>query len=112
MIYIIECNIILEINVIVFSHQQSLLWARVPMVCSKIRRCENKDSEDGEDDSFEEPWQWWSNFHERLEWDKKIGVVLEISANLPSQEIIKRWLGEPIKAIILPTAIFHTNKKG
>lgn len=96
------------------SHHQSLIWARVPMACSKTMkniRLSGKD-EDDDEEAFEEPWQWWSKFHERLEWDKKVGVVLEISADLPSQEIVKRWLGEPVKAIVVPTSIFHTNKKG
>lgn len=97
------------------SQHPSLLWARVPMACSKtIRslRANDKECEDDDEQAFEETWLWWSKFHECLEWDKRIGVVLEISADLPSQDIIKRWLGEPVKAIIVPTSIFHTNKKG
>lgn len=85
------------------------------MACSKTMRrikLSNKESEEDEEEAFEEPWQWWSKFHERLEWDKRIGVVLEITADLPSQDIVKRWLGEPVKAIVVPTSIFHTNKKG
>lgn len=39
-------------------------------------------------------------------------VALEIGADLPSNHVIDRWLGEPIKAAILPTSIFLTNKKG
>lgn len=31
---------------------------------------------------------------------------------MPSDAVIDKWLGEPIKAAILPTSIFLTNKKG
>lgn len=31
---------------------------------------------------------------------------------MPSDAVIEKWLGEPIKAAILPTSIFLTNKKG
>ena len=37
---------------------------------------------------------------------------MEISAELPSEEELERWYGEPIKAAILPTSLFLTNKKG
>lgn len=68
--------------------------------------------DDFEDDPWNETWYWWSKFHERLEWEKRVGVVLELSADLPSQRVIDRWLGEPVKAIVIPTHLFHNNKKG
>ncbi|XP_030022662.2 protein arginine N-methyltransferase 5 [Manduca sexta] len=98
------------------SHHPSLIWACVPMVCNRTLRGSNPEDNnkncDNDEKAWNEPWNWWSGFHERLEWDKRVGVVLELSADLPSQDIVKRWLGEPVKAIILPTSIFHNNKKG
>ena len=44
--------------------------------------------------------------------NKKISIALEISENLPSSAAIDRWCGEPVKAAILSTSIFLTNKKG
>lgn len=38
--------------------------------------------------------------------------AVEIGADMPSDEVVDKWLGEPIKAAILPTSIFLTNKKG
>lgn len=38
--------------------------------------------------------------------------AVEMGADLPSDAVIDKWLGEPIKAAILPTSIFLTNKKG
>lgn len=39
-------------------------------------------------------------------------VAIEIGADIPSESVIDKWLGEPIKAAILPTSTFLTNKKG
>lgn len=38
--------------------------------------------------------------------------MLELTADLPPQSILERWVGEPVKAVIAPTSIFLTNKKG
>ena len=43
---------------------------------------------------------------------KKLGVALELSADLPSPEVLDGWCGEPVKALVVPTSIFLTNKKG
>lgn len=39
-------------------------------------------------------------------------LCAEITEDLPSRDVLLRWLGEPVKAIIVPTSIFLTNKKG
>uniref|UniRef100_A0A672LNB0 Protein arginine N-methyltransferase 5 n=1 Tax=Sinocyclocheilus grahami TaxID=75366 RepID=A0A672LNB0_SINGR len=46
------------------------------------------------------------------DYNKRICLAIEIGADLPSDTLIDKWLGEPIKAAILPTSIFLTNKKG
>ncbi|XP_028169658.1 protein arginine N-methyltransferase 5 [Ostrinia furnacalis] len=94
------------------SHFSSWIWVQVPLVCTKTLRSVPECDEDDEESAWNEPWLWWSKFHERLNYDKRVGVVLELSADLPSQELLKRWLGEPVKAIVIPTSIFHNNKKG
>lgn len=38
--------------------------------------------------------------------------AIEVGADMPTNAVIDKWLGEPIKAAILPTRIFLTNKKG
>lgn len=42
----------------------------------------------------------------------RLSKAIEIGADVPSDTVIDKWLGEPIKATILPTSIFLTNKKG
>lgn len=34
-----------------------------------------------------------------------------MSADLPSQQEIERWIGEPVKCLLISTSIFLTNKK-
>ena len=46
------------------------------------------------------------------DYNKRLSVALEITADMPSDEVLQRWLAEPIKAVILSTNIFLTNKKG
>lgn len=41
-----------------------------------------------------------------------VAEALEIGPDVPSDTVIDKWLGEPIKAAVLPTSIFLTNKKG
>ncbi|XP_068280746.1 protein arginine N-methyltransferase 5 [Nyctibius grandis] len=38
--------------------------------------------------------------------------ALEVGADLPAGPALERWLGEPVRAAVLPTALFLTNKKG
>ena len=57
-------------------------------------------------------WTWWNKFHSVANIEKKIGLALEITAELPDECILDRWLGEPIRCAIVPTSIFLTNKKG
>uniref|UniRef100_A0A669F6C6 Protein arginine N-methyltransferase 5 n=1 Tax=Oreochromis niloticus TaxID=8128 RepID=A0A669F6C6_ORENI len=46
------------------------------------------------------------------DYNKRICLAVEIGPDMPSDTVIDKWLGEPIKAAILPTSIFLTNKKG
>ncbi|CAH2100096.1 unnamed protein product [Euphydryas editha] len=92
------------------SHHLTLIWVSVPMVCN--RTLKTNSNTENEKEAWNEPWLWWTKFHERMGWDKRVGVVIELSADLPSQEVLKRWLGEPIKAVIVPTSLFISNKKG
>jgi len=54
----------------------------------------------------------WNTFRSLCNFERRVGVALEVSADLPSQEKINRWLGEPIHCLILSTSLFLTNKKG
>ncbi|RLN51899.1 hypothetical protein BBJ29_009646 [Phytophthora kernoviae] len=64
------------------------------------------------DEALTDPWEAWDALRTRCEYHPKLHVALEVTADLPSPEEIQRWLGEPVKAAIIPTNIFLTNRKG
>lgn len=57
-------------------------------------------------------WKLWSSFSTACDYHRSVYLALELSADLPDQQVLDRWLGEPIKAVIAPTSIFLTNKAG
>ena len=44
------------------------------------------------------------------EFHPNVGVALELTEVLPSASEMERWQGEPVKAVILPTNIFLSNR--
>lgn len=54
----------------------------------------------------------WNKFRSLCDYNKRLGVVLELTANLPPPQVIDRWLGEPVRALVVSTSLFLTNKKG
>ncbi|RMX64522.1 hypothetical protein DD238_004212 [Peronospora effusa] len=70
------------------------------------------ETHEEEDDDSSDPWEAWDSLRARCEYHPKLHVALEITADLPSAEEIQRWLGEPVKAAIIATNVFLTNRKG
>ncbi|XP_050447264.1 protein arginine N-methyltransferase 5 [Cataglyphis hispanica] len=85
------------------------IWIQVPME-NPIRQAYSYRAEDCPAD--ENPWEWWNTFRTICDYNKKLGVALIVSHDVPEMEEIDKWLGEPVKCLILPTTIFLTNKKG
>uniref|UniRef100_A0A672LKZ8 Protein arginine N-methyltransferase 5 n=1 Tax=Sinocyclocheilus grahami TaxID=75366 RepID=A0A672LKZ8_SINGR len=104
------------LNHIHTGHHSCMFWISVPLLAPEDTRedlIENesfKQMEDGSND--EKTWAWWHSFRTLCDYNKRICLAIEIGADLPSDTLIDKWLGEPIKAAILPTSIFLTNKKG
>lgn len=59
----------------------------------------------------EDTWQWWNKFRSYADYNFKFRVALELSADIPSEEEILRWLGEPVDMLIIPADIFINNSK-
>eukprot|EP00005_Dracoamoeba_jomungandri_P006704 CAMPEP_0174262836 /NCGR_PEP_ID=MMETSP0439-20130205/15796_1 /TAXON_ID=0 /ORGANISM="Stereomyxa ramosa, Strain Chinc5" /LENGTH=571 /DNA_ID=CAMNT_0015347827 /DNA_START=9 /DNA_END=1721 /DNA_ORIENTATION=+ len=81
------------------------LWLRIPLVAPCL---EDEEAETIEND----PWEWWNRMRMLCEHSPRLSVALEITADLPSDEILDKWIGEPIRAVIISTEIFLTNKFG
>ncbi|BFZ13310.1 hypothetical protein BsWGS_16351 [Bradybaena similaris] len=96
------------------SYYQQQYWIHVSLV-SNADQCD--DVIEGvdpsmEDDTVEDTWMWWNKFRSLCDYNKRLGVVLELTANLPPPQVIDRWLGEPVRALVVSTSLFLTNKKG
>lgn len=93
----------------------------------------NEKNDDDDDHAELQPWLWWNKIAQLLDYHSKVYPVLgetektivcnvfrltyfeslvELSADVPSERAQQRWLGEPVRAVILPTKIFTTNAKG
>lgn len=59
-----------------------------------------------------DPWEAWNTLRTMCEFHPKIGVALEVTMDLPEEVELERWIGEPITAVMIPTSVFLTNKKG
>lgn len=60
----------------------------------------------------EDTWHWWNHFRCLANFEKKLSLALELTADLPDSDAIDRWLGEPVKCLVVPTHLFMSNKKG
>lgn len=112
------------INHIQKGHHSQAFWMRVPLVSAADEVDEVVDDDDNNDGNGGKPgelngptepqdtWAWWNSFRSLCDYNKRISLALELSVDLPSEEVIQKWLGEPIKAVVLHTSTFLTNKKG
>lgn len=64
-----------------------------------------EDQQDIESD--DESWTRWNHFRTIADFNPRITVVLEISAKIPSEAELNRWLGEPVVHIIIPCYLFQ-----
>ena len=58
------------------------------------------------------PWQWWNRVRCLCSHSSKLGLILEIPSSMPSQDCLDRWVGEPVRAVMLSTKVFQSNKRG
>lgn len=80
------------------------VWINIPMVHPSQYSPLAEEKHDS--------WQWWNNFRTYCSYDKRVGVVLEMPdiEHLPTPEEVNRWIGEPVRALIIPTSLFLMNQ--
>lgn len=96
------------------------LWVRVPLASTPEPPADGEGSDDGAESAARplaarsrgDPWEGWNALRQHGECHPRLSVALEVTADLPSPAAIARWAGEPIKAAVLPTSIFLTNRAG
>lgn len=98
------------------------LWLRIPLVSPELQAAERIGT-DEEDAVFlkrdpvtgrplNDSWEWWNMFRTLCEHHSQLSVALDITSSLPSPSSLKRWTGEPLRAAIIHTSAFLTNKRG
>ncbi|ESO87913.1 hypothetical protein LOTGIDRAFT_194048 [Lottia gigantea] len=100
---------------LISSYFQQHFWIHVPLTSSKDQVddvFDNGGMKNNIEQEFDDTWEWWNTFRTLCDSNKRLGVALELTADLPSTVILNRWIGEPVKVLILSTSIFITNKKG
>ncbi|ACO69780.1 protein arginine methyltransferase [Micromonas commoda] len=85
------------------------LWVRVPLVdpaslASAVDACTRRRIHD--------PFEAWAFLRAACEGHPQLGVCLHVGASLPSDGELARWIGEPVRAIVVAEDAFTTNKRG
>lgn len=59
----------------------------------------------------QDSWLWWNSFRRAADFNSKLRLVLELNeAERPSLDVVLRWLGEPVEAIVIPSTMFIRNR--
>lgn len=86
------------------------IFIQMPMYKRRVDvEIENEEALSDEENST---WSRWRAVRSMCEESTRLGVILEMAADLPSEDEIERWLSEPIRALVVPTDLFLTNKAG
>ncbi|XP_077414471.1 protein arginine N-methyltransferase 5 [Vanacampus margaritifer] len=104
------------LNHLLSGHHTTNFWIRVPLMAPEDMREDLIENEPvtciDETTIDEKTWNWWHSFRTLCDYNKRVCLAIEVGADIPSETVIDKWFGEPIKAAILPTSIFLTNKTG
>ncbi|XP_055696144.1 protein arginine N-methyltransferase 5 isoform X2 [Lutzomyia longipalpis] len=96
---------------IISTYSKCVILIEVPMVDPNAV-AQQWRSDVGEDDSAsgEDTWLWWNRFRLQSDFNGKHRLSLVLSADIPSQDEILRWLGEPVDYLVVSSDIFIQNK--
>lgn len=86
----------------------SSLWLRIPVALPT----RNDSSTTQPVVPAEDPWEWWNTVRFACDHRSCLGVALEVGLDIPLPETLARWWGEPVKAVMLRTESFVTNRRG
>ncbi|EGD83688.1 hypothetical protein PTSG_04292 [Salpingoeca rosetta] len=103
------CNLASITNPFVHSAEQIATWIHVK---TRAPQPPSDTDEQQEAEPARSTWHWWNQFRSLCTPCTRMGLALELSANICDEEEQERWLGEPVKCVVIPTGIFLTNAKG
>uniref|UniRef100_A0A8C9VME5 Protein arginine N-methyltransferase 5 n=1 Tax=Scleropages formosus TaxID=113540 RepID=A0A8C9VME5_SCLFO len=102
------------LNHIHTGHHSCMFWIRVPLMAPEDLRDDIIENEPAKhcDDGEVKTVVFTFTCLLLMVVSSPNSAAVEVGPDMPSDAVIDKWLGEPIKAAILPTSIFLTNKKG
>ncbi|KAJ3154552.1 hypothetical protein HDU86_004681 [Geranomyces michiganensis] len=59
-----------------------------------------------------EAWKRWNTIRTLGGHNPKLSVALELGPDLPEELLLRQWIAEPVRTVILPTTTFIANSKG
>eukprot|EP00111_Clytia_hemisphaerica_P007903 TCONS_00022950-protein len=106
-------------NTIHGTHVQQI-WLQVPFCNPKslvdhslIQSTKENGCEVAVERNVDDTWEWWNQVRNLCDNNRKLAPVLILnSKSITLDDKAKRWMGEPLKAIVLPSNIFLSNKMG
>jgi len=106
------------INQAVLASPHVHIWVRVPLAHptvgdDKADGSSDAGADDEEAESGRGAWASWNRLRCLCEHAPNLGLALQMGEDLPDDpEELNRWCGEPLRAVIIPAAVFLTNKRG
>ena len=130
------------VNQFLGALSHTALWVRVPVVAPEVESAEARDADsraqsrdvdasarnaatssasadarraavDGPTRRrVHDPFERWANLRALCEGHSQLGACLEIGATLPPAAELDRWVGEPVRAVVVSPRAFVSNKRG
>lgn len=86
-------------------------YIEVPACCNYFEESSSSKGNFPPEDLISDPWFVWNEFQTVIPVNSKVSLSLELMPDLPSEEEQKRWTGEPVTFIRLPSRVFVQTKK-
>eukprot|EP01062_Namystynia_karyoxenos_P055643 TRINITY_DN4667_c0_g2_i1.p1 TRINITY_DN4667_c0_g2~~TRINITY_DN4667_c0_g2_i1.p1 ORF type:complete len:654 (+),score=192.09 TRINITY_DN4667_c0_g2_i1:91-1962(+) len=81
------------------------VWVLVPLMMADddaFSDCAETEGDSGEDAG----WRTWNGLRGLCQAHSRLGVVLQLTEDLPRGDILRRWCAEPVKALMVDTSLF------
>ena len=76
------------------------IWIRVPLMVDGAT-----------DPSDNSAWLLWNSLRSLCHNHTRLNVILDVTSNLPEPTILKRWVAEPIRGLMIDLSLFTTEKQ-
>lgn len=93
------------------NHCNDFFLAGTLLVEMPMADFENRWKDNGDDELVPtDTWHWWNAFRSYSDYNSRYHLALELTTDLPSPDVILRWMGESIETLIIPIDLFILNR--